>query len=95
MYFMGLSATRFLHHWPEMKKHYGEISLHNAWGETYKHDGALILPLRKVSDRLHAAGLDPDNAPGSFQMRPLVYKMLLDQVEKLGIELEYGCRVVN
>jgi hypothetical protein len=30
MYFMGLSATRFLHHWPEMKKHYGEISLHNA-----------------------------------------------------------------
>jgi 2-polyprenyl-6-methoxyphenol hydroxylase-like FAD-dependent oxidoreductase len=95
MYFMGLSATRFLRHWPEMKKRYSEISLHNAWIETYKHDGALMLPPQKVSDRLHAAGLDPGNAPGAFQMRPLVYKMLLDQVEKLGVEIEYGCRVVN
>lgn len=95
MYFMGLSATRFLRHWPEMKKRYEEISLHNAWIETYKHDGNLILPPQKVADRLHAAGLDPGNAPGAFQMRPLVYKMLLEQVEKLGIPIEYGCRVTN
>jgi hypothetical protein len=72
MYFMGLSATRFLRHWPEMKKRYNEISLHNAWIETYRHDGALMLPPQKVSKRLHAAGLDPGNAPGAFQMRPLV-----------------------
>lgn len=95
MYFMGLSATRFLRHWPEMKKSYDEISLHDAWIETYKHDGALMLPPQKVSDRLHAAGLDPGNAPGAFQMRPLVYKMLLDQVHELGINIEYGRRVVN
>lgn len=95
MYFMGLSATRFLRHWPEMKKRYDEISLHNAWIETYKHDGALMLPPQKVSDRLHAAGLDPGNAPGAFQMRPLVYKMLLHQVEKLGIDVRYGCCVVE
>jgi hypothetical protein len=75
MYFMGLSATRFLRHWPEMKKRYSEISLHNAWIETYKHDGTLMLPPQKVSDRLHAAGLDQGNAPGAFQMRPLVYKL--------------------
>lgn len=95
MYFMGLSATRFLRHWPEMKKRYDEISLHDAWIETYKHNGDLMLPPQKVSDRLHAAGLDPGNAPGAFQMRPLVYKMLLEQVEKLGINIEYGCRVTG
>jgi 2-polyprenyl-6-methoxyphenol hydroxylase-like FAD-dependent oxidoreductase len=95
MYFMGLSATRFLRHWPEMKERYDEISLHNAWIETYKHDGALMLPPQKVSDRLHAAGLDPGNAPGAFQMRPLVYKMLLCEVEKLGVNIEYGCHVVD
>lgn len=95
MYFMGLSATRFFRHWPEMTKRYDEISLHDAWIETYKHDGALMLPPQKVSDRLHAAGLDPGNAPGAFQMRPLVYKMLLDQVHKLDINIEYGRRVVN
>lgn len=95
MYFMGLSATRFLRHWPEMKKRYDEISLHNAWIETYKHSGDLMLPPQRVSDRLHAAGLDPGNAPGAFQMRPLVYKMLLEQVEKLGITIEYGCRVTG
>ncbi|CAJ2503414.1 Uu.00g108080.m01.CDS01 [Anthostomella pinea] len=93
MYFMGLSATRFLRHWPEMKRRYDDISLHNAWIETYKHDGALMLPPQKVSDRLHAAGLDPGNAPGAFQMRPLVHRMLLEQVEKLGIPIEYGSRV--
>lgn len=92
---MGLSATRFLRHWPEMAKRYDEISLHDAWIETYKHDGDLMLPPQKVADRLHAAGLDPGNAPGAFQMRPLVYKMLLEQVEKLGIDIEYGLRVVN
>lgn len=95
MYFMGLSATRFLRHWPEMRKRYDQISLHNAWIETYKHDGDLMLPPQKISDRLHAAGLDPGNAPGAFQMRPLVYAMLLEQAGKLGIEIEYGSKVVD
>lgn len=95
MYFMGLSATRFMRHWPEMKKRYDEISLHNAWIETYKHDGDLMLPPQKVADRLHAAGLDPGNAPGAFQMRPLVYNMLLEQVQKLDIDIEYGRRVTG
>jgi len=95
MYFMGLSATRWLRHWPEMKKRYDEISLHNAWIETYKHDGDLMLPPQKISDRLHAAGLDPGNAPGAFQMRPLVYAMLLEQAGKLDIDIQYSARVVD
>lgn len=95
MYFMGLSATRFLKHWPEMQKQYDNISLRNAWIETFKHDGQQMLKPQKVADRLHAQGLDPGSAPGAFQMRPLVYKMLLEQVEKCGITIDFGKRVVD
>ena len=92
---MGLSATRFMKHWPELAEEYNEISLHNAWIETFKHDGeAMIKPLR-VADRFRAAGLDPDTPPGTFQMRPLVYRMFVRQVEKLGINIEFGQRVVE
>ena len=92
---MGLSATRFLKHWPVMQKRYDEISLHNAWIETFKHSGEQMLKPQKVADRLHAVGLDPGNAPGAFQMRPLVYKMLLDQVKALGIDIQFNKRVVD
>ena len=44
MYFMGLSATKFFKHWPEMGAEFDEISLHNAWIETYKHEGARVIP---------------------------------------------------
>lgn len=95
MYFMGLSATRFFRHWPEMAAEYDAISLHNAWIETFKHSGEQIIPPKRVADRLKAQGLDPGTPPGTFQMRPLVYKMFVRQLEKLGIEVEYNRRVVD
>ncbi|KAK3618975.1 hypothetical protein LTR56_024312 [Elasticomyces elasticus] len=78
-----------------MQKQYRDISLHNAWLETFKHDGQQMLEPQKVADRLQEQGLDPGSAPGAFHMRPLVYKMLLEQVEKCGIEVEFGKRVVD
>lgn len=95
MYFMGLSATRFFKHWPEMAKDYDAISLHNLWIETFKHDGTHMLAPLKVADRLRDAGLDPKTPPGTFQMRPLVYKMFLAQVERLGVDVQFGKRVVE
>ena len=95
MYFMGLSATRFFKHWPEMDKEFDEISLHNAWMETFKHDGAPMIKPLKVSERLKAVGLNPNTPPGTFQMRPLIYKMFVHQVEKLGIKIEFDRRVVD
>ncbi|KAK3315900.1 hypothetical protein B0H66DRAFT_582804 [Apodospora peruviana] len=95
MYFMGLSATKFMKHWPEMAKVFDDNSLHNCWIETFKHSGErMIIPL-KVADRLRDAGLDPDTPPGTFQMRPLVYQMYVDQVKKLGVEVQFGKRVVD
>jgi len=95
MYFMGLSATRFFHHWPEMAEEYNQISLHEAWIETFKHDGAQMIKPLKVADRLRAQGLDPSTPPGTFQMRPLVYKMFVNQVERSGVKVEFSKRVVS
>jgi 2-polyprenyl-6-methoxyphenol hydroxylase-like FAD-dependent oxidoreductase len=95
MYFMGLSATRFMHHWPELLEEYKAISLHNAWLETFKHSGEQMIKPLKVAERLRAAGLDPNTPPGSFQMRPLVYRMFVRQVQKLGISVEFNRRVVD
>lgn len=95
MYFMGLSATRFFKHWPELSEEYDSISLHNAWIETFKHDGERMIPPSYVSDRLRAQGLDPGTPPGTFQMRPLVYKMFVRQIEKLRVDVEFGKRIVD
>lgn len=95
MYFMGLSATRFFKHWPELAKEYDSISLHNAWIETFKHDGERMIPPSYVSERLRAQGLDPKTPPGTFQMRPLVYKMFVSQVEKLGVKVQFGKRIID
>lgn len=92
---MGLSATRFFKHWPELAQEYDSISLNNVWIETFKHSGERMIPPMKAADRLRAAGLDPSTPPGTFQMRPLVYQMFARQVEKLGVRIELGKRVVD
>jgi len=95
MYFTGLSATRFLKHWPDMAKKYGEISVQNTSIETYKHSGKQMIKPLKVSEKLRAAGLDPDTPPGTSQMRPLIYKMFLLQPERLEVGIQYNRRVVD
>ena len=92
---MGLSATRFFKHWPEMQAEYDAISLHNAWLETFKHSGKQMLKPLYAAERLKAQGLDPKTPPGTFQMRPLIYRMFVRQVEKLGIQIEFNRRVVD
>lgn len=92
---MGLSATKFMKHWPELAKRYNEISLHDAWISTYKHDGEFMIKPLKVAERLAAAGLDPQTPPGSFQMRPLVYQMFVEQVERLGVQIDFDTRIVD
>ncbi|KAI0392937.1 hypothetical protein F5Y17DRAFT_477175 [Xylariaceae sp. FL0594] len=95
MYFMGHSAIQFFRHWPAMRQEYEKISMSNAWIETFKHSGERTIPPMRVSDRLRQAGMDPDTPPGRFQMRPLVYKMFVRQVEELGIKIHFGQRVVD
>lgn len=95
MYFMGLSATRFFKHWPEMKEEYESIGMHNAWIETHKHSGECMIPPLYVAERLRVQGLDPKTPPGTFQMRPLIYKMFVKQVKKLGVDVQFSTRIVD
>ncbi|RYO80459.1 hypothetical protein DL764_009899 [Monosporascus ibericus] len=95
MYFMGHSATKFFRHWSELSQEYDRISMKGAWIETFKHDGENMIPQWRVADRLRSAGMDVKHPPGSFQMRPLVYQMLVRQVEKLGVAIQFGKRVVD
>ncbi|TRX91273.1 hypothetical protein FHL15_007878 [Xylaria flabelliformis] len=95
MYFMGHSAIQFFRHWPELSEEYEKISMSNAWLETFKHSGEQTIPPMKVSDRLRRAGMDPNTPPGRFQIRPLVYKMFVRQVEKLGVKIHFGKKVVD
>lgn len=95
MFFLGLSATKWFKHWPEMAAEYDKISLHNAWIETFKHSGEPMIKAMKVADRLRSTGLDPNTPPGTFQMRPLIYKMFVNQVTSLGIKVEFNQRVVD
>lgn len=97
MFFLGLSATRWMSHWPEMRAEFESISLHNAWMETFKHSGERLVPAMRVEDRIRVPGTDanPNVQPGSFQMRPLLYQMLLTQVGKVGIKVEFGQKIVS
>ncbi|RFU33341.1 hypothetical protein B7463_g3031, partial [Scytalidium lignicola] len=95
MFFMGFSATGIFKHWPEMKEEFDSICLHDAYIETFKHSGEVIVKAMRVADRLRAQGLDPETPPGTFQMRPLIYKMFLNQVEKIGIKVEFNQHVVE
>jgi len=82
-------------HWPDLTAEYDAISLHNAWIETFKHSGEQMIPPKKVADRLKAQGLDPMTPPGTFQMRPLVYKMFVNHIQKLGVNVEFNSRVLE
>ncbi|KAE9961681.1 hypothetical protein BLS_001539 [Venturia inaequalis] len=96
IFFLGRSATQFLVHWPELAREYDSVSLRNAWIETLKHSGEQMVKPMRASDRLRAQGLDPDTpSPGNIQMRPVIYQILLNQLKRLGIKVEYGQQVTE
>jgi 2-polyprenyl-6-methoxyphenol hydroxylase-like FAD-dependent oxidoreductase len=95
MVFLGLSATRWMDSYSEMKHEFNRISLHNAWMETFKHSGERVVEAMRIEDRIHVQGFDPKTPPGTFQLRPLLYQMMLIQVGKVGIQVEFGQKVVE
>jgi 2-polyprenyl-6-methoxyphenol hydroxylase-like FAD-dependent oxidoreductase len=94
MFFMGISATRFLKHWPELSKAYDAISLKHCWLEIRKHTGEVMVPAKPIS-AIEAPGLEKGIPPGTFQMRPLVYKVLVEELERIGVKTKYNARVVD
>ncbi|KAI0480947.1 hypothetical protein GGR56DRAFT_628274 [Xylariaceae sp. FL0804] len=39
--------------------------------------------------------MDPEKPPGTFQIRPAVYQVYLNQVERLGVKIQFNKRVVE
>ncbi|KAI8626088.1 FAD/NAD(P)-binding domain-containing protein [Xylariaceae sp. FL1651] len=67
----------------------------NTAGLLSLHNDERMIPVMKVSDRVRAVGQDPNTPSGAFQMRPLIYKIFIHQLEKLGVEIQFGKRVVE
>lgn len=95
MFFIGMSCTKFMIHWPTLANGYDEITAHEAWLQTLKHSGASMIEPLKISDRLKRSGAGISTPPATLQMRPLLYSLLLRQAEHLGIEVQYGMRVLS
>ena len=92
---LGLSATTLLRHWPEMREEYDQISLHDAWIQALKHSGTPVAPPKSTVQVAIGNGMDPKSPKTTFQIRPKLYRMLARQLERLGIPVEFGKKVVE
>ncbi|KAI0011846.1 hypothetical protein F4779DRAFT_635930 [Xylariaceae sp. FL0662B] len=95
MFFIGHSAVKFFRHWPEMAREYDRVSLRDAFMETRKHSGEVTIPPSRASDFMRVPGMDPKSPPGSFQLRPAIYKLFVNQLERLGVKVLFSKRVVD
>jgi 2-polyprenyl-6-methoxyphenol hydroxylase-like FAD-dependent oxidoreductase len=85
------SAMAAFRHWPDMARELEEDK-HDSQVYYYKHNGELILgPTTFGFDKTVDMGDYPTVAP--HQIRKRFYRMLLRQVARLGLRVEYGQRV--
>jgi 2-polyprenyl-6-methoxyphenol hydroxylase-like FAD-dependent oxidoreductase len=85
------SAIAAFRHWPDMMRELEEDQ-HDSQVYYYKHTGELILgPTTFGFDKDTGIKDCPTVAP--HQVRKKFYRMLLRQVARLGLEVEYGQRV--
>ena len=95
MFTIGLSGRLFLQHYPAMLQEHDQISIHDAWLQYRRHTGEAIGEAKPFAQMWAKAGIDPDKVSMIMQMRPLWHKMLWHQVERFGIEVCFGKRVVE
>jgi 2-polyprenyl-6-methoxyphenol hydroxylase-like FAD-dependent oxidoreductase len=95
MFTIGLSGRLFLQHYPTMMQEYDRISIHDAWLQYRRHTGEAIGDAKPFAQMWAKAGIDPDKVSMVMQMRSLWHKMLWHQVERFGIEVSFGKRVVE
>lgn len=82
-----------LKHWPELEKRHEEIAYDPLFCKT-KHTGERMM---QPSDFTSMMKPDKDgNRPSqAMHSRPKLHMMLLEQIEKLGIQIEFGKEVVD
>lgn len=92
---IGASAIKFFRHWPQAAKENEEIS-YDPWVSYHKHTGERILGPKPVFTDDSKTG-DRANIPERIYRhhRPKFHQFLLAQARGVGIEVEYGQRVVE
>lgn len=96
---IGTSAVRALQRWPDMAKENDRIS-YEMWISWHKINGDLISG--PAPFRPNAQKKDGAEGPNTLQTakiyrhsRPTMHKMLADQVERVGLTVEYGKHVTQ
>ncbi|KAK4570506.1 hypothetical protein LTR86_002586 [Recurvomyces mirabilis] len=96
MFTVGLSARRFIDHYPTLKQEYDDISLHDAHMQYRKWTGEPIGEAWPFSKMMGVSGtIDPHKLPMVTQIRPLFHAVLHHQVQRFGIEIAYGKRILE
>lgn len=94
---IGPSALRFLKHWPEMSKHHEEIA-YNPLFAGCKHTGERRNKPGEFSAMVKSKVSTKQNTnawSGVQHSRPKFHAMLLEQVQRTGIPIEFGRNVVQ
>lgn len=94
---IGTSAIRALQKWPEMAEENERIS-YEPWTSWHKITGEMISGPKpfELNPSGGTAGDQNTQSPRIYRhSRPRMHKMLSDQIERIGITVEYGKRVAK
>ncbi|KAI7542473.1 monooxygenase [Hortaea werneckii] len=96
MFTIGLNGRMAINHYPTMKRELDHISIHDGWMRHRKFTGDNIGEPVPMSKMVPAGAGDPiDRQPMMIQLRPLFHAMLYHQLERFGIDVVYGKKVVR
>ncbi|ORY62410.1 uncharacterized protein BCR38DRAFT_525408 [Pseudomassariella vexata] len=93
MFTIGLSARKIMRHYPAMQRELDEISLNTKWMRFRKWTGEDIGKAFPFKSMVKA--VRDDEIPMVTQLRPLYHAMLYHQVQRFGIDVTFGKRVVE
>ena len=91
---VGFSAIKAFRNWPRLLKENEELA-YDPWIAYYKQTGEMVVPPGPVT--WDAGAKEVNDRPERIYRhhRPKFYRMLLAQLERLGVQTEFNHRVVD
>ncbi|RDW57041.1 hypothetical protein BP6252_13913 [Coleophoma cylindrospora] len=94
MFSIGLSARRWLNHWPELKNEFDTMFPKVPRTIIKKHTGDIAIQSAAMG-RVDPTQKDASEEPMAMLLRPAFHQMLHNQIRKLGIEITYKKRAIE
>ncbi|MCJ1436611.1 hypothetical protein MMC27_005991 [Xylographa pallens] len=91
---VGFSAVKSFRNWPQLAKLNEELA-YDPWMAFYKHIGEVVIPPGPMNWDVGAPEEKDRPARIYRHHRPKFYRMLLAQLEELGVKAEFSHRVVD